>query len=111
MKAGITLEIRTGYHGEKVRHFDLVLDELTTRALMEPVELSNDPFSLRLSSPQMSAVHSVQNRGKVFKMREHFAKDIADQLITCLIQAFGQEDITDRYSQSEINRFNPHPAK
>lgn len=103
--AGINLQVRTGYHGEKVKTFELRLDESLARALMEPVELSNDMFSLSLLGRDNSALDSLSRRQKIFKMRKEFAIDIANELIEKLIEAFGQEDIKDGYTKEQFNNF------
>lgn len=98
-KAQVELTIRYGALGEQMRTVAIPLSEDLTRELMGRVELSDEPFSLMVSSPGMygGKGDAVTIRRKAFEMRRAVAEDIARAMVPELMKAFGCNDELDGY--------------
>jgi ABC-type thiamine transport system ATPase subunit len=104
MKAGVVLTIYIGQFGERREQVAVPVSEALLYELSEPQELSDSPFSLMLAGNfrgDMFAAMSntVERRKRVFKMREHFADEIAKAVKRALIAKLGDKDKTDGYSK------------
>lgn len=104
-KTGIELTIRYGAFGEKHKTVALNIDDSLARELLEPVELSDDPFSLMIKSPAFygGVGNAVTARKKTFQMRRAVAAEIARQMVPALLQAFGINDELDGYKVAEMS--------
>ena len=107
--ARIELTIRYGCYGEKSKTVIVPISEHLRGELMEPVELSDDPFSLLIASPGLRGGYgdAVTIRKKKFKMRHDIAQSIAQYLVPELIKAFGANDKMNGYNME--NDFKAQP--
>ena len=98
--ARVELTIRYGCYGEQSKTVIVPIDERLREELMEPVELSDNTFSLLLASPGMfgGKGDAVTIRKRKFIMRREIAQSIAQSLVPELIKAFGANDEMDGYS-------------
>lgn len=103
MSAGITLTLRTGYYGDQAQELALPIDERLLRELMEPFELSDEPFSLLLASPALfgGVGDAITIRRKRFAFRAATAKDVAQLVERALLEMFGERDETDGYRKTQ----------
>jgi hypothetical protein len=101
---GMSLTVRLGRFGERVETVELDLGEGLMRELTEPVELSDDAFSLLLASPGLYGGYgnAVEIRQRTFKMRDWVAREIAKQVTTKLVELFGTNDKMDGYSKEQL---------
>lgn len=99
MKAQIELIIRVGQYGQKEHRIALALPPDLAQDLMEPVEVSDESWSILLASPALYGGHgnAVQIREQKFQLRRAMAKKIAGQIESELIRMFGHEDERDGY--------------
>lgn len=106
MRAQVELTLRLGQYGERVETVVVPLSEGIARDLMEPMEpmeLSDEPWSLMLASPGLMGCKgdAVTIRKRTFKMREGYSKEIAAALTDKLVELFGSEDRVNGYRQNE----------
>lgn len=105
MRAGIELIVRTGMYGETVHAFALQLPEDIMADLCEPLELSDNSFSLALKSLGRGNEESYATvRKRKLKMREAMADRICQVMKKELLEHFGDKDQTDGYSKEEMRR-------
>jgi hypothetical protein len=72
--------------------------------LSEPMERSDDPWSLILASPGMfgGKGNMIEIRKKVFKMRKEAAAEISRAVTEALIEYFGRNDVTNGYRRDQL---------
>jgi hypothetical protein len=102
------IELRV-YHGmSKTASVSIQVSDELYRELTQEVELSDDPMSLLLASPSLYGGKggSISIREKVFKMRKHYARDLAESITKALVEHFGMNDVTDGYKNVDC----PHPT-
>ena len=90
----LTVQTREGSLTVPVR-----ISERVLRELREPMELSEDSFSLKLAAWPNTISKYVEVRAKRFEMREEVAREISAALIKKLIEYFGQNDETNGYKE------------
>lgn len=107
--ARVELTIRYGCYGEQSKTVIVPIGEQLREELMEPVELSDNAFSLLLASPGMfgGKGDAVTIRRKKFQMRRDIAQSIAQSLVPELIKAFGVNDEIDGYSKENDFKVRP----
>lgn len=100
---GIELTLYIGQYGERVERVGLPISESLARDLTEPVELSDEPFSLLLASPGLfgGKGDAVTIRRKKFKLRRETAREIAKAIEDKLVDLFGVNDEIDGYRKDE----------
>ena len=98
----VTLTVYTGRDFRSHRLAVGISADLT-RELSEPVELSDEPFSILLASPGLfgGTGDAVTIRENKFKMREATAREIAGALTTALVAYFGRNDETNGYKKDD----------
>lgn len=101
MKPSIELTIRYGQFGEKAKTVALQIGEDLMRELMEPVERSDDAFSLFVSSRR--GRDAVAHRKKTLHMRKALAEQIARQMVPAIVEAFSVNDQLDGYRIDELS--------
>lgn len=102
----VHLMITTGHHGTEQRHcINVPVDETVMRELMEPIEISNDPFTVALSSMDRRVpIDSFYTyRNSKFKMRDDISRKIANALVNALTEYFGNGDTIDGYRKDQRN--------
>jgi hypothetical protein len=100
----ISLTIHYGDYGEQHKTAQVGISETLRRELMEPVELSDSPFSLYMASPGVFGGNgdAITIRRRAFKMRRAVAKGIADAMVPALLEVFGVNDVRDGYRVSDL---------
>lgn len=98
--ARIELVVRTGSE-YTVHSIALPVDERLLHELSEPMELSDEPFSLYVAGGHRGR-DVTEVRRKMFRMREAHAKDIANSLAKALVDYFGRNDRADGYHNGEL---------
>ena len=96
MKGHIDLNVFTYYDQHRI---SLPLSDALADELGQGLELSNDPMMHLLSSGGgiQYLGETLAYRKKVFKMRETYAKEIAETLTQELIKYFGRNDTMNGY--------------
>lgn len=104
-RAQVELTLRIGQYGERVQSVAVPVGEDLARQLMEPVELSDEPFSILLASPGMFGGRgdAVTIRRKAFVLRKDVARALADQLTKELLKLFGDKDELDGYKVGDMS--------
>lgn len=97
----ITITVRTGMF-EPPHSITIPIDELMLRRLKEPVELSNDTFTLMYEAVgQRCPVEKViKRRENKFVMRKDIAKIISELITVELVAYFGDGDTIDGYRKN-----------
>lgn len=102
------IELRV-YHGmSKTACVAIKVSDELYRELTQEVELSDKPMSLLIASPSLYGGNgdAISIREKVFKMRKHYARELAESITKALVEHFGMNDVTDGYK----NVGCPHPT-
>lgn len=99
----IELTIHYGEYRQHKKTVCLNLAEDLTDQLLERVELSDDPFSLLLSSYGGRGKDALTVRRHKFKMRRSVATEIAAAMVPALMEAFGVNDELDGYRVNDMS--------
>src|SRR5712671_1425243 len=102
-ETSIVVTVRSGLYGQDMKSFAIPISEHLMRELHEPVELSNEPFSLMLAS--FKTISAVEIREQKFQMRRETARKIARMIEDMLVEEFGSNDQTDGYSKKQMASF------
>jgi hypothetical protein len=105
----IELTIRYGRYGEQSKSVAVPVSEGLMEDLMEPVELSDEPWSLLIASPAFygGKGDAVTMRKRSFKMRREVAQEIARAMVPALMAAFGVNDEVDGYRREQLRPDDP----
>lgn len=111
MDARVELTLRIGRFGEESHTVCVPVDEYLARKLTEPVELSDDAFSLLLASPGMFGGHgdAVTLRKEKFELRRAEARSIAKAIEDQLFKMFGVNDEMNGYPVHKGNGKKAQP--
>jgi len=97
----IELTLHIGQYGERSETVALPISQSLMRELREPLEWSDEPFSLMLASPGMwgGKGNAVEQRRRIFKLRQDHANGIAKLIADELMRMFGTNDRKDGYAR------------
>lgn len=101
----VELTIRYGAFREVSKTLAINISADLTRELLDGVELSDDPFSLLLASPNAFGGRSdaLTMRRRAFQMRRSVAEEIAAAMVPAMLAAFGVNDKFDGYRVDELS--------
>ena len=97
----VELTLVIGQFGERREVIAVPISAELARDLTEPVELSDEPFSLMLASPGFFGGYgnAIEIRQKKFSLRRKIAHDLATTIEQKLIELFGINDEQDGYKK------------
>jgi hypothetical protein len=103
-RALVELTLRMGPCGERVKTVALPIDDRLARDLTEPLELSDEPWSLMLASPCLYGGRgdAVTVRRRAFALRRETAREIGRAVAEKLVEMFGAEDEVDGYKKRDL---------
>lgn len=104
----VELVLTIGQFGERREVVAVPISDELIKDLMEPIELSDNPFSVMLASPGMfgGKGNAIEIRHRKFRLRRATADELATRIKNKLVELFGIDDERDGYKVTSRQRIS-----